>query len=55
MKETVLIITIDIKGMDPQMLRSLIDSVIEDTCLLDDTIYNNIKSARVEATEAEVL
>ena len=45
----------DVKDMSPQTVYSLISQVFQDVYLFDDTIYNNIKIGKPDATEKEIL
>ncbi|MCW3463146.1 ABC transporter ATP-binding protein [Chitinophaga nivalis] len=44
----------DVKEMDPSRVYSLISEVFQDVYLFDDTIYNNIRFGRMDATDEEV-
>lgn len=46
---------IDLKDMSPQTVYSLISQVFQDVYLFDDTIYNNIKIGKPDATEEEIM
>ncbi|OUY08358.1 ABC transporter ATP-binding protein [Acinetobacter populi] len=46
---------IDIKNMLPHELMSYISVVFQDVYLFDDSIMNNIKMAKEDATEAEII
>jgi ATP-binding cassette subfamily B protein len=45
----------DVKDMSPQTVYSLISQVFQDVYLFDDTIYNNIKIGKPDATEEEIM
>lgn len=45
---------IDIKSMNPEYLLSCISFVFQDVVLFDDTVYNNIRIGKKEATDEEV-
>jgi ATP-binding cassette subfamily B protein len=46
---------VDLKDMAPKTVYGLISQVFQDVYLFDDTIYNNIKIGRPDATEEEIL
>ena len=46
---------IDLKDMAPKTVYGLISEVFQDVYLFDDTVYNNIKIGKPDASEAEVL
>ena len=46
---------VDLKDMSPQTVYSLISQVFQDVYLFDDTIYNNIKIGKPDATEEEII
>ena len=46
---------IDLKDMTPLTVYSLISQVFQDVYLFDDTIYNNIKIGKPDATEKEIM
>ncbi|WP_160714841.1 ABC transporter ATP-binding protein [Chitinophaga solisilvae] len=46
---------VDVRDMEPQQVYRLISEVFQDVYLFDDTIYNNIRVGRMDATEEEVL
>ena len=45
----------DVKDMSPQTVYSLISQVFQDVYLFDDTVYNNIKIGKPNATEKEIM
>ncbi len=45
----------DVKDMSPQTVYSLISEVFQDVYLFDDTIYNNIKIGKPDATSEEIM
>ena len=45
----------DVKDMSPQTVYSLISEVFQDVYLFDDTIYNNIKIGKPDATREEIM
>lgn len=51
----VLLGDIDIKDMSPEMIGHHISFMFQDVFLFDDTIYQNIKMAKNNATEQEVI
>lgn len=46
---------IDVKNMDPKTVNSLISEVFQDVYLFNDSIYNNIRFGKMDATEEEVI
>jgi len=54
-KGSVTIGGVDVKDMSPETVYSLISQVFQDVYLFDDTIYNNIKIGKPNATESEIL
>lgn len=46
---------VDVRDMEPRSVYSLISQVFQDVYLFDDTIYNNIKIGKPDATEVEIL
>ncbi|HVI46412.1 MAG TPA: ABC transporter ATP-binding protein [Chitinophaga sp.] len=46
---------VDVRDMAPETTYSLISEVFQDVYLFDDTIYNNIRYGKMDATEEEVL
>lgn len=46
---------IDVKEMSPDTIYGLISEVFQDVYLFDDTIYNNIRFGRMDASEEEIL
>lgn len=46
---------IDVKEMSPDTICGLISEVFQDVYLFDDTIYNNIRFGRMDASEEEIL
>lgn len=46
---------VNVQDMTPQNVYSLISEVFQDVYLFDDTIYNNIKIGKPDATEKEIL
>ena len=45
----------NVKNMSPKTVYSLISEVFQDVYLFDDTIYNNIKIGKHNATESEIM
>jgi ATP-binding cassette subfamily B protein len=45
----------DIRDMAPSAVYALISEVFQDVYLFDDSIYNNIRFGRMDATETEIL
>jgi ATP-binding cassette subfamily B protein len=45
----------DVKEMSPKTVYSLISEVFQDVYLFDDTIYNNIKIGKPDATKEEIM
>jgi len=45
----------NVKDMSPQTVYSLISEVFQDVYLFDDTIYNNIKIGKADATQEEIM
>ena len=45
----------DIKDLNPDGLLHYISEVFQENTLLSDTIYNNIKAGRENATEEEII
>ncbi|MVT09902.1 ABC transporter ATP-binding protein [Chitinophaga tropicalis] len=45
----------DVRNMQPEQVYSLISEVFQEVYLFDDTIYNNIRFGRMDATEEEIL
>ena len=54
-KGNILIGRENVKDMSPQTVYSLISEVFQDVYLFDDTIYNNIKIGKPNATEDEIM
>ena len=54
-KGTVKIGGVDIKNMEPQKLMGYISAVFQDVYLFDDTILNNIRMGKPQATDEEVM
>ncbi len=46
---------IDVRTMEPEHLMSYMSFVFQDVVLFNDTIYNNIKIGKMDATEEEVM
>jgi ATP-binding cassette subfamily B protein len=46
---------IDIRTLDPEYLMSYMSFVFQDVVLFNDTIYNNIRIGKMDATEEEVM
>lgn len=46
---------VDVKNMAPQKVYGLVSEVFQDVYLFDDTIYNNIKIGKPDATEEEIM
>ncbi|MDR1324907.1 MAG: ABC transporter ATP-binding protein/permease [Treponema sp.] len=46
---------VDIKGLDPEYLMSFMSFVFQEVILFNDTVYNNIRIGKLDASEAEVL
>ncbi|TAJ09290.1 ABC transporter ATP-binding protein [Marinilabiliaceae bacterium JC017] len=46
---------VDVKDMAPETVYGLISEVFQDVYLFDDTIYNNIKIGKPDATETEIM
>ena len=51
---TVTIGGVDVRAIEPERLNRLVSVVFQDVYLFDDTVMNNIRMARPEATDAEV-
>ncbi|MBS0030935.1 ABC transporter ATP-binding protein [Chitinophaga sp. 22321] len=45
----------DVKNMEPAAVYSCISEVFQEVYLFDDSIYNNIRFGRMDATETEIL
>ena len=45
---------VDIRSLEPEALNRLVSVVFQDVYLFDDTVMNNIRMARPEASDAEV-
>ena len=54
-KGKIFIDNIDISLIDPQVLRSNISVIMQENQLFDETIYENVKIGRLEATKSEIL
>ncbi|RQO71645.1 ABC transporter ATP-binding protein [Pedobacter sp. KBW06] len=54
-KGTVKIGGVDVKDMEPGEVYKLISEVFQDVYLFDDSIYNNIRFGKMDATEEEVI
>lgn len=46
---------IDVKSMDPEHLMEYMSFVFQDVVLFNDTIYNNIRIGKMNATEEEIM
>ena len=46
---------VNIEGYDKHSIRSLVGMVLQDTWLFNDTIFNNIRYGKLDATEEEVI
>jgi ATP-binding cassette subfamily B protein len=46
---------VNIEGYDKHSIRSLVGMVLQDTWLFNDTIFNNIRYGKLDATEDEVI
>ena len=46
---------VNINSYDKHSVRSLVGMVLQDTWLFNDTIYNNIKYGKLDATEEEII
>jgi len=46
---------LDVKDMNPETVYGLISEVFQDVYLFDDSIYNNIKIAKPDATDEEII
>lgn len=51
---TVTIGGVDVRAIEPERLNRLVSVVFQDVYLFDDTVMNNIRMARPEASDAEV-
>ncbi len=54
-KGKILIDNVDISLIDPQVLRSNISVIMQENQLFDETIYENVKIGRLNATKSEIL